>query len=91
MSGATSYQEMGEYWDEHDLADVWDQTEPVDMELDLESGTPEAALDALTSDALPVRGPSGCSPEPPSRSETRSRVQSDRKRPPSGDSSWSGR
>lgn len=28
---------MGEYWDEHDLADVWDQTEPVEMELDLES------------------------------------------------------
>lgn len=37
VSGVTSYQEMGEYWDEHDLADIWDQTEPVEMELDLES------------------------------------------------------
>lgn len=37
VSGATSYQEMGEYWDGHDLADVWDQTEPVEIELDLES------------------------------------------------------
>jgi len=37
VSAASSYQEMGEYWDEHDLADIWDQTEPVEMELDLES------------------------------------------------------
>ena len=37
ISKASSYQEMGEYWDEHDLADVWDQTEPVEMEMDLQS------------------------------------------------------
>jgi hypothetical protein len=27
ISLATSYQEIGEYWDSHDLAEVWEQTE----------------------------------------------------------------
>lgn len=26
-----SYKEMSEYWDNHSLGDVWDQTEPVDF------------------------------------------------------------
>jgi len=31
ISQGQSYQEMGEYWDNHDLAEVWDQTEPVEF------------------------------------------------------------
>ncbi len=37
ISKARSYQEMGEYWDQHDLGDVWDQTKPVEVEVDLRS------------------------------------------------------
>ena len=37
ISHATSYQEIGEYWDTHDLAEVWEQTKPADFEVDLQS------------------------------------------------------
>lgn len=33
ISQGRSYQEIGEYWDKHDLAEVWDQTEPVEVEV----------------------------------------------------------
>ena len=29
ISNAGSYAEMGEFWDNHSLAEVWEQTEPV--------------------------------------------------------------
>jgi hypothetical protein len=28
-----SYEEMGEFWDTHSLADYWDQTEPAKFEI----------------------------------------------------------
>jgi hypothetical protein len=34
ISGASSYQEIGEFWDAHDLADHWDQTEPAEFEVE---------------------------------------------------------
>lgn len=37
VSKASSYQEIGEYWDAHDLDEVWDKTEEVKFEVDLES------------------------------------------------------
>ena len=37
VSRATSYQEIGEYWDTHDLAEVWEQTEPAEFEVDIRS------------------------------------------------------
>jgi len=33
ISQGRSYQEIGEYWDKHDLAEVWGQTEPVEVEV----------------------------------------------------------
>ena len=35
VSQASSYQEMGEYWDTHDAGEVWAQTEPAEFEVDL--------------------------------------------------------
>lgn len=35
ISKARSFQEAGDYWDTHDLSEVWDQTEPVEMDVDL--------------------------------------------------------
>jgi hypothetical protein len=45
ISQATSYQEMGEFWDTHDAADFWEQTEPVEFEVDIESEVRYYALE----------------------------------------------
>ncbi len=37
ISEAQSYQEIGEYWDTHDLSEQWEQTEAVEFEVDIES------------------------------------------------------
>ena len=37
ISKAKSYEEIGAFWDDHDLADYWDRTEPVEFEVDIES------------------------------------------------------
>ena len=37
ISNATSYEEIGEFWDSHDLSDYWDKTKPVDFDIDISS------------------------------------------------------
>lgn len=37
ISKARSYKEIGEFWDTHDLAEHWEQTEPVEFELAVQS------------------------------------------------------
>jgi hypothetical protein len=37
LSQASSYEEIGEFWDSHDATDFWDQTHPVEMEFDLKA------------------------------------------------------
>ena len=37
ISNASSYAEIGEFWDEHDLGDYEDQTHPVEFEVRLNS------------------------------------------------------
>ncbi len=37
ISKARSYKEIGEFWDTHDLGDYWDQTKPVEFEVDIQS------------------------------------------------------
>ncbi len=39
ISNATSYREIGEFWDTHDLADYWDKTKPAHFDVELESET----------------------------------------------------
>ena len=39
ISGASSYREIGEFWDKHDLSDFWDQTHDVEMDIDANSST----------------------------------------------------
>jgi hypothetical protein len=36
ISKAQSYKEIGEFWDTHDLADYWEQTHPVEFEIDIQ-------------------------------------------------------
>ena len=45
ISKAQSYKEVGEFWDAHDLADHWEQTHPVDFEIDIQSEVTYYALD----------------------------------------------
>jgi hypothetical protein len=33
ISEASSYREIGEFWDEHDLSDYWDQTHDVEIDV----------------------------------------------------------
>lgn len=35
LSGASSYAEVGEFWDEHDLADHWNETKPAEFNVEL--------------------------------------------------------
>jgi hypothetical protein len=37
ISKAESYTEAGEFWDTHDLGEVWDRTKPVEMDVELDS------------------------------------------------------
>ncbi len=37
LSGARSYEEMGEYWDDHEVGEVWDQTRPVEFDVNIKS------------------------------------------------------
>ena len=37
ISKSTTYSKMGEYWDKHDLSEVWDQTETVDFKVEIQS------------------------------------------------------
>lgn len=46
ISKARTYKEMGEYWDTHSVADVWDKTQPVEFEIDLPIKTTYMPLDA---------------------------------------------
>lgn len=37
ISQATSYEEMGAFWDTHDTADYWDQMETVEFDIDIQT------------------------------------------------------
>lgn len=37
ISKASSYEEIGAFWSEHDLTDFWDQTKPAEFEVDIET------------------------------------------------------
>lgn len=52
LSGSTSYEELSEYWDTHSLADHWDQTCPVEFELDVQSSALYFPVDRLLADKL---------------------------------------
>jgi hypothetical protein len=37
ISDAETYRKIGEHWDDHDLAKRWDETEPVEFVVDIQS------------------------------------------------------
>jgi len=46
ISKAKSYEEIGEFWDTHDLAENWDETRPAEFEVDLQSELTYYAVDS---------------------------------------------
>ncbi len=52
ISKAGSYQEIGEFWDTHDLTDYWDQTKPVEFEVELKSEVTCFALESGLSSRI---------------------------------------
>ncbi|MDD5434049.1 MAG: CopG family antitoxin [Nitrospira sp.] len=52
VSEATSYKEIGEFWDTHDLSEFWDKTKEVSFEVDIESEVTYYAVDKLLSEAI---------------------------------------
>ena len=52
ISQASSYREMGEFWDTHDLADYWDQTRPAEFEVDLQSEAIYYAVDLALAEKI---------------------------------------
>ena len=37
LSHSGSYQELGEFWDTHDLSEYWDRTEPAEFDVNIRS------------------------------------------------------
>jgi hypothetical protein len=52
ISHASSYAEMGEYWDTHDLADHWEQTREVNFDVRLESAVMYFAVEKTLAEKL---------------------------------------
>lgn len=64
ISKARSYKEIGEFWDTHDLADYWEQTQPVEFEVDIQSEVTYYPLDiALSARVRSIAMRRGVSPE----------------------------
>ncbi len=49
ISKAKSYEEIGEFWDTHDLADKWDETKAAEFEVEIQSQLTYYAVDSRLS------------------------------------------
>ena len=54
LAGEKAYQEIGEYWDRHDLTEVWEQTEPAEFEVDIQSEQVYYRLDRELSSQIVI-------------------------------------
>ncbi len=52
ISQGQSYQEIGDYWDNHDLGEVWDQTEIADLVLSGHANTTYYPVESTLSQKL---------------------------------------
>lgn len=52
ISQATSYKEIGEFWDTHDVSDFWNKTKEVSFEVDIESEVTYYAVDKILSEKI---------------------------------------
>lgn len=52
ISKASSYLEIGDFWNKNDLADHWDKTKPVDFGMDIQVETTYFAIEKELSKEL---------------------------------------
>jgi len=52
ISNAPSYEEIGEFWDSHDLSDYWDRTKPVEFDIDISSEVTYYPVEADLSERI---------------------------------------
>jgi hypothetical protein len=52
VSQATTYKEIGDFWDTHDLADFWNKTKEASFEVDIESEITYYAVDRMLSERI---------------------------------------
>lgn len=52
ISGASSYREIGEYWDQHDLSEHGDSTREVEMDVDIRSSVMYFAVEKSLAEKL---------------------------------------
>ena len=64
ISNAKSYAEIGEYWDQHDLANHWDTTEAAEFAVDLQGSSIYFPIERSLAEQLrSAAGEHGVSPE----------------------------
>ncbi len=64
LSEAQSYKEIGEFWESHDLTDYWDQTKPVEFEVEIESEATYFPVEtSLSAKVVSLAKQRGVSPE----------------------------
>ena len=64
ISKVQSYKEIGEFWDTHYLSDFWEQTQPAEFEVDIQSEVIYYPLDnTLSSRIRSTAKKRGISPE----------------------------
>jgi predicted HicB family RNase H-like nuclease len=54
ISKARNYEEIAEFWDTHDLSDYWDQLEPVEFEVDIQSVIIQYGIDEKLAKIISV-------------------------------------
>ncbi|HHN63997.1 MAG TPA: hypothetical protein ENK09_01375 [Nitrospirae bacterium] len=52
ISKKSSYQEIGEFWDTHDLSEFWGQTKPARFEVDIQTQRIYYPVDIKLSDSI---------------------------------------
>ncbi len=52
ISKAQTHEEIGEYWDTHDLAEHWEDTKPAEFEVDIQSEVTYFAVDKQLSEKI---------------------------------------
>jgi len=52
ISRAASYEEAGEYWDEHDLGEIWERTEAAEFNVDVQSSVTYFPIESTLSKKL---------------------------------------
>ena len=64
ISKKSSYREIGEFWEAHDLSEFWKQTKPAEFEVDIQTQRMYYPIDSkLSDDILKVARKRGVSPE----------------------------